>query len=235
MLIWLVIFFIILGISFILALRSMADYKLQPSNFKTSYSLFLVTKPSTFNAQIITQLHQAILPDKLILSLEKLVKGSKQALVIFGPTQKLLSFTDILGLMELEDYSQKTENEILAWEVGTKPATDLSSSTSNILSEIPPLGESEQLWWQVVASPLKEEKFEAGIRAILQTQDRKRALLLQQDIQKATQSRGLFLLPQPYSNQQIIAFYRKRTLSVPDSKISTKMIVSKEELLSLLH
>lgn len=226
MLIWIVIFAIVLGISFILALRSMGDYQELPQQTKTPYSVFLVRQPQALTAELLKQLHKGIIKEHLILSLERLYKDQREALVVFGPVKVLQRFSNVLGLLELEDYSQKIEAG-QSWEVGTKNGLKQGSGAK---FEMPEFLSNEQFWWQIVldAQNTQETNFKAVIRAVLQTEDHKRAVELEQKLSKIGTEIGLVVLPKEYTSAQIINFYQQR--SVPQT---ASLIVTADQALSI--
>lgn len=253
MLIWFVFFVLVVAISFVLAVSSMGDYQEHPLKSGQPYSLFLIQKPQAFRVDQLIKLHELTVGGGLLFSLEKLFKGSKKALIIFGPTTVLRSFAQILSLLELEDFSQKLSEEegfskrqIASWEMGLKKTLATSPQFGKFWSETPPLLEDEQFWWQIVLSPLpsksfwkkirKKEKdkdtpkFQAAVRVVLQTGDKIRATQLQEEFLKIGSQAGLVMLPQAYSIPQMIKFYQDRTLPQGSSFLA----LDPEEILSLI-
>lgn len=231
MVIWVLLFLIILAISAFLAFESMVDYREHPLNFKIGYSLYLVSKPQMLTPEFVNQLYLSMIEDNLIFSLERLFKGQKRALLVYGPSNKFRQFVNFLGLIELEEYSRKIEIDqleaqapIFAWEVGTKNSSG-EVAVSSLLSYMPQLNSNEEFWWQVVLQPYKtwnvlrlmkrEEKkdgFKAIIRAVVKADDRKRAASLQDELTKIGADQGLLPLPQIYTTSQVIKFYQERMM-----------------------
>ncbi len=132
MILWFALFLLIVGISFVLAFRSMKDYQEIPKNFKAEYGLFLIRRPESFNANALTAIGQTILEEGLVVSIERLFKGKQAALTIFGPKKILDDFAESLNLLELEDYAQVLDHkDISVWEVGVKGAKDFKSDSPN--------------------------------------------------------------------------------------------------------
>ncbi|RJP45826.1 MAG: hypothetical protein C4584_02750 [Armatimonadetes bacterium] len=213
MLIWVVLFILVVLISFFLALKSMADYREQPANLTTTYSLFLIKKPEALTVELLEQVYRKLLSEGFILALERLFKGGKTALVVFGPVEHLLHYNTILGLLELEDYSRKSKAVTLAWEIGIKKSAT-TDKLEQLFEKIPVLEQDEELWWQLILQPQKpgpeQSLFRAAVRVVIQAADEKKARLLKQKIIDAIVAHGLVQLPQTYTDDQILNFYKDR-------------------------
>lgn len=247
MLIWIALFLVVLVISFILAFQSMGSYYERAANFSTEYSLFLIGKPEDLSVKLLGELHDASLKNNLIISFERLFRGQRRALVVFGPTFILRPFSDILGLSELEDYSRKVDADkgvipagLLTWEVGIKSSASPSLVIKSLKSYIPPLEENEEFWWQLVIQPAGRHgimSFQAIIRAVLISTDLKRARDLQKDLLEIGGDVGLTQLPQAHSTQHMLKFYQDRAL--PQTSLAKfkerglSLSLSPEEILSL--
>lgn len=155
MLLWLALFLIIIAISFLLAYQSMRDFAEKPSALGKDYSLFLVRNPQNLSTKLLEELHAATLKTGHIITLERLFKGTKSAVVIFGPKSILDNYPD-LNLLELEDYTNVSEYEVIAWEVGTKDAAMFHFDRIAVFNQIPKLEETEQFWWQLTMRGSKE-------------------------------------------------------------------------------
>lgn len=234
MFIWIILFLIILAASLILAWRSMTDYYEQSANFSTPYSLYLVGNHQAVNEELLNKLHQESLSRKFVISWERLFKGLKRALVVFGPAVVLKPWEKQLQLVELEDYSQKVKGQLKTWEIGLKRKAG-APLIDNLISSVPQLAEDEEFWWQLVLQPhdLNNNKelcqFEGNLRAVLITNDSSRKKELQNNLLKIGVEVGLARLPQEYQPKDLLNLYQKRTLS----KKSVLYLVSKE-ILSLL-
>lgn len=235
MFIWFVLFFIVIFVSVVLAYQSMADYQEVPRNWGVTYSLFLIQKPQNLTPEIIKKLYIATLSRGLILSLERLFKGGRQALVIYGPSQVLIGLVGDLGLLELEDYSLKLPTDsthLAAWEVGIKSSHNTPISLAGLFHTLPTLEDQEEFWWQLVLQPVKKDgkdSFQTKIRAVLIGRDSKRVKKLQEELIKLGKDQGLAMLPQAYSSLQVAKFYHHR--STPSVGILS--LVSKEKSLFL--
>lgn len=223
MLIWFILFFLVVAISFVLAYQSMSDYEERPLVAGKIYSLFLIQKPEALTEEIFGKFHAQLLKEKAIISLERLFKGQKKALVIFGPSQALQPFTQDLGLIELEDYSRQDkvkavaeEKNILAWEQGIKKQGlgQEKQASGDIAEDLPSLLEKEQFWWQLILKPQKstQPSFQVVIRAVFLAENKKRVTELETDLFKIGKRMNLTMLPQVYSSAQMLDFYRQRIL-----------------------
>jgi len=225
----------------------MKDYSRHPAVFGQPYALYLIQKPENLTEQM-DSIHRLVLPGRLLLSLERLFKGSKKALVIFGPVAVLRSFADPLGLLELEDYSQRLKGkEAITWEMGMKNPSQTLEKLS-FISQMLPLPEKEEFWWQAVLYPQplaswwermfkkgnrsKSPKFKVKIRAVFQASDKKRADDFRQDFLKAAGSVGLFMLPQGHSTEHMVKFYQDRARTPISSAVP---VLNPEEIISWLN
>ncbi|MFH0937623.1 MAG: hypothetical protein V1808_05035 [Candidatus Daviesbacteria bacterium] len=157
MIVWPIIFLLfslVMVVSLVLAFRSMSDYQERPLSLGLPYALYLVQKPEGLTTEIINRIHEGCLLDRLIISLERLFRGERTALVIFGPTKILRPLSEDLGLLEIEDYSLKVDGEFSAWEMGIKKEPESFLSLESFLKTIPALLEKEQIWWQLVLQPI---------------------------------------------------------------------------------
>ncbi len=238
MLIWIALFLIVLAISLVLAIQSMADYETRPAHFSTPYTLFLVTKEKELNQDILQDLHRSLLQKGFILSLERLFRGGRRALVLYGPSAILKPLSGRLGLIELEDYSKreiKPGQGVVAWEVGRK-AQDDKLVVGNIFQNIPEFTEEEEFWWQVVTQPTKDS-FKSIIRAVVLAVDQRRASALQNELLQIGKDKGLSLLPQAYSTPQMVKLYQDRSIPVNFFSKGPKGVIlnlQPDELQSLL-
>ncbi len=208
MIIWFGIFASIIFVSFILAFISMRNFREIPEK-KVEYSLFLVGNPKALTNEIIAFLHKETSNSGLVLSIEKLFKGKKEAVIIFGPKQ-ILEKLKGLDLLELEDYVKFDENSIIAWEMGI--GSGKKSEIANFFTPLPELLDLEQVWWQV--SLLAENKkpfFRAQIRVVVISPDEKRRKALGQIIQNIG-GEYIVKLPQAYSSLQILSLYNQRSV-----------------------
>lgn len=216
MAVWLILFFLVLSISFVLALRSMNDYQELPWSKTSAYALFLIRKPLFLTAEVLKNLHEKLLPEKMLLSLERLGRGARVAVVVYGPEAILHPLKDVLGLLELEDYSQKIagrEAGAAVWEMGLK--SSLQELTEGEAVDFPVPEEKEEIFWQLVLSPQKNGSFKAVARALVLADNHAQAQFLEEKVIKSLAPKGLAVLPQPYSADQRFKVYQQR--SIPKS------------------
>lgn len=197
MIVWFTLFLIVIVISFLLALMSMRDYAEIPRKSSVEYSLFLIRSPS-LNQELLSTFQQKSAEKGLLFSFERLFKGSESALCIFGPKEILGQFNEILDLLELEDYSSDFSNHnTTVWEVNSKAIEDPFADFPKLLS-------GELFAWQVIMSG----KF-AQIRAGMRSSEHARRKEFEGKFNK---------LPRPFSNSQMIDFYKQRSMDRETAK-----------------
>lgn len=225
MILWVVLFLLIVAISFVLALQSMRDYQEVPQKPQEN-GLFLIRQVGNFSIDILGPLLKSAASQGLIISIERLFKGSKTTLVIFGPKTLLNQFGSGLDLLELEDYTASFNNQdVSAWELGVKNDQGFDSSNlANIFSNLPSFTDEDQFFWQVVIG-----KDQTQIRAAFYSKDlqkRQNLTPLFQDLKWG----GLIKIPRPFSTEQMINFYKSRSLS----KDSKAPVLSPDEVIRLV-
>lgn len=216
MIFWIILFLLVILVSFILAFQSMKDFAEKPSNFKSIYGLFLVKNLKAVNSELLKLLHFQLVPKGLIFSIEKLFKGKMAALVIFGPSDFLKQYSQILDLLELEEYTNVDPKEVLSWEVLPQTGS---------LSGIPQLLDSEHFWWQVILKPQKKD-YLCQIRAAVWIKDEKRRAEVAQKLQQLDSGR-LKKVPVPFTSGQILDMYKDRSIisSVPTNNLSAAQVL----------
>ena len=226
MILWVVLFVLIVAISFVLAARSMRDFTEIP-NKDEEYSLFLIRQPQKLNTKLLESIHNDLAHSKSIISFERLFKGNKSALVVFGPKKLLVTQQNLLDLLELEDYTNINVENISAWEVGIKNnrSLDFPRDAQKILTNLPQLLENDQFWWQLVIS----SEFRVQIRTVVVSDNQTRRDSLTQALQ-ALAPETIIKLPKAFSNTQLLDFYKIRSFT-KDSKNPT--LIS-EEILQML-
>src|SRR3989344_4321201 len=217
MILWLILFLLIIGISFILAFRSMKDYQEIPKASKVEYGLFLIRRTDSFDAGVLGSIGKFMLDNSLIISLERLFKGNKAALTIFGPKEILNRFSASLSLLELEDYILDCQTEDLSiWEVGVKENTGPNfDDQNNIFANLSQMGDEDQFFWQVILGSRKEKdniSFQTQIRAVVYSKDPSRKKILTSLLQGLKLGK-LAKIPKPFSTEQMMDFFRSRSLS----------------------
>ncbi len=204
MIFWIILFAVIVFISFLLALRSMADFEESPTEKKHQYSLYLIRNSQFLNKAILDSVHKLILKDGLLISLERLIKGGESALVVYGPQEILRNF-EVLNLLELEDYTGIDPATLQAWEIGVRKQEKIESIDS-FFKSLPRLSGNEQLWWQLVLkaenSPGENKFFQGQIRLVTSS--------VLSEIKNPT-ANGLTKVPKPFTKEQVIGFYQKRS------------------------
>ncbi|MDO8638027.1 MAG: hypothetical protein Q7R43_00500 [Candidatus Daviesbacteria bacterium] len=229
MIIWFVLFFIVVIASFILALKSMGDYQERPLGMGLKYSLFLVQNPNMLTGDILKNIYDEALKSNTIISIEKLFKGEKTALVIFAPKELTDKFTGTLNLLELEDYSTREINNFKIWEIGVKNPVSI---------KLPALSAKEEFWWQIVLKPKIESRqcrdknifFQTIIRAVLISEDKTKE-------QETRNQLGNSILPQAHSSLDILKSYRQRILPldyVQNLGDGALPLLNKEQIMALL-
>lgn len=234
MILWLTLFALVVAISFVLALQSMRDYQEAPKHSKVEYGLYLIRNTSGLTDYILDLIHEQIIKKGLLLSLERLFKGNKSALVVYGPKDILTNYSDRLSLLELEDYTGIDKEQIISWEVGVrKPvlAESQIQEIGNFFKNFPMLDSTEQFWWQLVlqANSKKGDKLFTGqIRAVVFCSDLTRRKKLSEELQNLP-SEHLTKVPKPFTSAQILEFYKLRVLS----KSETNPTLTSQEILKL--
>lgn len=231
MILWLALFFLVIAISFILALQSMRDYQEIPLKSKEEYALYLIRNTGNLNVQVLEAIREHIVGDGLIISIERLFKGQKAALTIFGPKKVLEQFSSQLALLELEDYSFNLKSdEVHIWEMGTKNRQLKTQNLEVVLKNLPTLTEDEQFLWQIVLGSKsgKNVIFDSQIRAGVYSKDAARRI----QIAPLFQNMGgeLIKIPRPFSPEQMMSFYRLRSLG----KDSQGPVLHSEKVIELL-
>lgn len=213
MIVWLILFLMVVGISFILAYRSMKDYLEVPQKSKAGYGLFLVRQTQAFTLGFLESIHEHLLKEGLIVSLERLFKGGKSALTIFGPKNMLEGYLPQLDLLELEDYAEGIDSkDYFAWEVGLKEGDSHIQNIGSLFGDLPTLRGEEQFWCQMTLLPKQGKSsglFQSQIRAVIFCQEPTR----KKELKEALQTLGGFSrVPRPFSNDQILTFYQQRAM-----------------------
>lgn len=224
MIIWIILFIVVLGVSFVLAFQSMTNYHGNPRHNTRSYTLFLIRKPEALTSDILAKIYNQARAGQLTISFEKLIKGPREALVVFGSASLLRPLTSVLDLLELEDYSKRidplklagTNYNIIAWEVGSKNEISAVSQISNLKDFIPTLNESEEFWWQLILKPTDNEKstdvsFYTTIKGVLKADNPSRTQELKAQLSQIGSNVGLIPLPQVFTSPQLIKFYQERS------------------------
>ncbi len=248
MTIWLALFIVIIIASFILAYLSMKDYQETPAKH-SGFGIFLIQNPLNFNNSLLKSLYQSSQKSNSVITLERLFKGSKSALIITGPKEILEKYSEILNLLELEDFTNVSEDYILAWEDGLKDVADRPITIPNIFQNVPELEVEEQFWWQVTLQTSLTKKhsiadflawlilakkspdltFKCQIRAVLYSPNPDRRSELGQ-LEKIGEPQ-LVKIPRPITSAQILSNYKLRSIAPADPYLSDLTV---DEVLQLL-
>lgn len=231
MILWLALFLLVIAISFVLALQSMADYHELPLQSKVEYGLFLIRRSSSLTVTLLDSLHREIVKEGLIISIERLFKGQQAALVIFGPKKILANFAQNLDLLELEDYAYVNRDYLHAWEIGVK-GSKKSPKIENFFKHLPLLSSSEQFWWQLTLQATEKDAplFKSQIRAVVFSEEPNRRKKLADGLQSLTAGH-LTKVPKPFTSDQIINFYQQRSIGVGE----TNPLLTSEQVSELIH
>jgi hypothetical protein len=154
MIIWFFIVFVVTFVSLLLTMRSLQGFREKATQNGLEYGLYLVRYPHLLSPTIIDTIAQKAIQNGAILSLEKLAKGSKKALVIYGPRVVLESFVQSQSFLEIEDYTlQNDHTRLNGWELGINTRHKDIDLDSKLDSQMPFLEDDDQLWWQVTLRP----------------------------------------------------------------------------------
>ncbi len=216
MILWIVLFVLVVAISFILAAKSMKDFREIPAN--EQYGLFLIRKSQELNAQLLNLIQRDLLVSNSVISFERLFRGGKSALVIYGPKPLLFKYLQNLDLLELEDYTNVNPAQISAWEVGIK-------GKGQVFENLPEFPQSEQFWWQIIIS----SSFKIQVRAIVISEDDVKRHSLTQTLHNLAPEK-IIKLPKAYSNEQILEFYKTRSFK----KDEKNPVLKAEDIIHLL-
>lgn len=231
MILWIALFLLIVAISFVLAFQSMRNYQ-EPARVKPKEesALYLIRNLNNLNGKLLESLRGHISSAGLAVSIERLFKGRKAALTIFGPKRIIEKFKAELDLLELEDYTLGLSGEDLhMWEVGAR--NPKKHNLSGIFSKFPSLGEEDQFFWQIVlgAKNGREPVFASQIRAAVFSKDpvrRKQLAPLFQNL-----SEELVKIPQSFPPLQQLSFYKQRSLG----KESFGPVLNPEKVIGLVR
>lgn len=223
---------LVVAISFVLAFFSMKDYHYAPQVSKGEYGLFLIRQTANLNVESLRSIGHQMLSEGLIVSIERLFKGPQAALTIFGPRKILGKFMESLNLLELEDYAEKLiTSHISIWEVGARNPKESNPGVGNFFEGLSQLRAEDQFFWQVILGAKKGEEltFQTQIRAAVYTLDAVRKNQLVSTLQNLSFG-SLIMVPKPFSTDQMMDFFKSRSLSSDASG----PILSAEGVINLL-
>ena len=200
MILWVLLFVLIVAISFVLALKSMVDFHEIPVSSGEDYGLFLIRRPHELTEELLQSIHSNLLASSLIISFERLIKGNKAALVVYGPEKILTNYKHALELVELEDYTNISKDQFALWEVAVKSVGK---------PDFPPISADDQIWWQLILSAKERNFFHPHIRLVVVSGDRQRRENLKIALQNLSPDKFI-KLPKAFSDSQLLDFYKKR-------------------------
>lgn len=229
MTLWFVIVIIVLAVSFFLAMRSMSNYQYTPKTSSRSSSLFLIQAENVLTAEIMDQLYGQLRATEII-SLERLFKGSKRALVIYGPEEVIKQFLNTLQPLELEDYtslSVQTGLTQFAWVLTAKQGGGNKFDTTSI--SMPDLNTNEQIWFQIVTQKRSDVHQNAILRLVVSCEENRKTLLMDEVVKIINQA-GIIRVPTALSHETVMTHFKDRAM--PNNNGVTGL--SKEGILKLL-
>lgn len=220
-------FILVILASFILALLSMRNFQENPKLSK-NYTLYLIRKTANIEKNILDHLHSPMLNGGIIISFERLFKGSESTLVIFTPKELIQDYIPSLDLLELEDYADLEEGSFTGFEMGVKgDPTKTKWSLDKFFTSFPKLWPNETVWWQLVLKARKDSTFETLPRMIISSAQRREELEMNL---KELAGGTLAKVPKPYSSSQMLSFYKDRSLN----KSARNPILTSKEVLDLI-
>lgn len=175
--IYIILFVLIIIISFFLAIHSMRDFQDLPDK-NTSLGLYLIRRVDNLSIDTLNKLYEVCQNKQkkgipLIFSFEKVLKGEDLALLVFGPKEVLNNFNE-LELFEVEEYLKMDVKHIQAFEL-EKKSEDIKNpldSNSEIFKGLK-LDTLEYIIFQIVLSTdlSKINTFQVNIRSVVVSQE----------------------------------------------------------------
>lgn len=206
MIFWVILFIFVILVSFLLAIRSMRDFHEIPQVLGTDYATFLIRKTVNVTSDFLNRLHSLMLKEGLLVSFERLFKGSESSLLIFAPRKIIQNFSEELDLIEIENYTNISPAQISGFEMGTRGSR---ATLENFFKDFPKLKETEAVWWQLNLKADKESMFVTLPRVIIVSNT---ALEISKELQHLAAG-FLTKIPKPYTKEQILQFYKRRNFS----------------------
>ena len=226
-LLWLIVFIVVTLVSFFLAYRSMKDFKELPSK-RHDYRLFLIRNTSVLTQDFFEKMYVFCQPSQMLVSFERLTKGSDVAYAVFAPQAFVNHFPE-LGLLEIEDYvvapkKSKKKDQIVvsnkvsvdrsyAWSFKKKKNNAALLMESGLFSQVR-LDPDQYFFWQIVLIPHKAPKndFQVTIRGVVSeavpAQRIELAKKIERDIAEKT---GLTKHSTPKESAEIFTEYARRS------------------------
>lgn len=199
----LLLLILVILISFFMALYSMHDFEIKP-NSKFEYGVFLIRNLKNLTAVNLVPLFSDLAKLNLLVSFERLFKGHRGVLVVYGPKDILSKYQDQFDFRELEDYTNIDLSSISIWEVDVRDIVSFRDKFPDLLLE-------EQMWFQIILKVKKDLSFiPTRVRVVLTAGNENRLKQLTGQVQEVYGS-ILPKIPKPYSKDQVFEFYKKRS------------------------
>lgn len=255
-LIWIIAVIVVAAIAFLLALRSMKDFKETPVT-NVPHTLYYLKNSSKLDPNIISKIHQYLLQKNTICSFEKLIKGKEIVLVLYAPTEIKTNLPE-LELLELEDYlspinaengsqvniNRVSVNQTLGWAISAKNNPKKKLEAKPDFLKLLDLNDDQRFFWQIVCHPLKTHdknaaedsklgQFQVTIRSlVVDTDPVKRVELAKKMDQEILESTGFIKEARQQTTQQIFEDFQKRTF-VP--KEVSRFTLCSDEIYTLVR
>jgi hypothetical protein len=246
--IWFFILFVLTFVSLLLTMRSLQNYREKAKDVPVEYGLYLIRYPQLVTETVIDHIMHQSIKIGASIAFEKLAKGDRKALVVYGPKQILQSFVTSMSFMEIEDYTIHADSRhINAWEVRVQSSHQHPNFDVTLESQMPHLEEDEQIWYQVVTRPIAtgleyklwrwfistvkpylklpwlvasmSKESLATIRVVYLCDDTKKRHEKLPHITKIGETNFLFKMPQKFTSKQILDFYRDRSLPLSGHQV----------------
>lgn len=232
MIFWILLFILVIVISYLLAYLSMRNFHEAPTSLDRDYGLFLIRKTSNLTPSLLSEFNEQMLKEKFIISFERLFKGHQSTLVIFAPRKLIQKHMAVLDLVELEDYinvNHATDSQkALVFQMGTKNKGRMEDLT-DFFAEFPDLAVDELVFWQLTLQAKKNGEFEVLPRVVFLGKDEQRRAELGKNFQNL-HPEFLHKVPRPFSQNQMLKFYKTRTYANDAHNLN----LAKEEILKLI-
>ena len=234
--IWIILFVLTILVSAFLAYRSMKNYQVVPQKNSLSFAFFLIRDGSLLSAEIFQKLAAIAKNLNTQISLERVFKGSDQALILYAPRQIQNNFPE-LGLIEIEDYLENSkfkidQNDTFGFLINSKNNSDKLNSNENYLKNLK-LEDSNQVCLQVVLKPESNESllFQSTFRVMVVAKDPNIKVTLLKNIEGQISEYLGLSRGESLSAAALFEGYKKRSL-VP--KEITNFELSAAEIKALL-
>lgn len=229
MIFWVIIITLVLGVSLILAKKSLRSYQEAPKKH-FAYGLYLIRNPLYFNEATLKKIHDLCLPDQHIISVEKLFKGMEVALCLYLP-KNIVNQLEELNLLELEDYINKEYlNTSFTFQITQKLSQKPLFTDPQFLKDLDI--EDQQFFWQVVVLPHKGDSFQATLRGMLIEKDPTKKIGTIKILErKITDQTGLVPQTKGKTQSSLFEWFKKRQLVPKEVK---SFPLTSPEILSLV-